>query len=308
MDFKILQAYINFCEVKKLDASWEGLIEFKNNFFGGVGLTMDLKWIKISLDIFYDEKMKLIEAMPENDTINYIWIRLLIQAGRTNAGGLIFLSEGKPYTEEMLATIFNRPINSIRLGMGTLRNLGMIDIDNNNIIRIVNWEKHQNVQGMERVREQTRKRVAKCRSKKKNEECVNDVMESNVTVTKEKEEEDNRYINISIKKKNEDIDKKSIELVSYYEKLLGRVGVLNIPSIRLALNMYDAKYVKMAIDKAIEMDKLTMGYINGILKNWAREGYPKEKVVSNGGEFSGFKPNEPEVLSENERGRAEDLI
>lgn len=90
MDFKILQAYINFCEVKKLDASWEGLIEFKNNFFGGVGLTMDLKWIKISLDIFYDEKMKLIEAMPENDTINYIWIRLLIQAGRTNAGGLIF--------------------------------------------------------------------------------------------------------------------------------------------------------------------------------------------------------------------------
>lgn len=303
MDFKILQAYINFCEVKKLDASWEGLIEFKNNFFGGVGLTMDLKWIKISLDIFYDEKMKLIEAMPENDTINYIWIRLLIQAGRTNAGGLIFLSEGKPYTEEMLATIFNRPINSIRLGVGTLRNLGMIDIDKNNIIRIVNWEKYQNVEGMERVREQTRKRVAKCRAKKKN-----DVMESNVTVTKEKEEEDNRYINISIKKENEDIDKKSIELVSYYENLLGRVGVLNIPSIRLALKMYDLKYVKMAIDKAIEANKITMGYINGILKNWAREGYPKEKGVSNGGEFSGFKPNEPEVLSENERARAEDLI
>lgn len=303
MDFKILQAYINFCEVKKLDASWEGLIEFKNNFFGGVGLTMDLKWIKISLDIFYDEKMKLIEAMPENDTINYIWIRLLIQAGRTNAGGLIFLSEGKPYTEEMLATIFNRPINSIRLGVGTLRNLGMIDIDKDNIIRIVNWEKYQNVEGMERVREQTRKRVAKCRAKKKN-----DVMESNVTVTKEKEEEDNRYINISIKNENEDIDKKSIELVSYYEKLLGRVGVLNIPSIRLALKMYDLKYVKMAIDKAIEANKITMGYINGILKNWAREGYPKEKGVSNGGEFSGFKPNEPEVLSENERARAEDLI
>lgn len=247
--------------------------------------------------------MKLIEAMPENDTINYIWIRLLIQAGRTNAGGLIFLSEGKPYTEEMLATIFNRPINSIRLGVGTLRNLGMIDIDKNNIIRIVNWEKYQNVEGMERVREQTRKRVAKCRAKKKN-----DVMESNVTVTKEKEEEDNRYINISIKKENEDIDKKSIELVSYYENLLGRVGVLNIPSIRLALKMYDLKYVKMAIDKAIEVDKITMGYINGILKNWEREGYPKEKGVSNGGEFSGFKPNEPEVLSENERARAEDLI
>ena len=161
MDFKILQAYINFCEVKKLDASWEGLIEFKNKFFGGVRLTMDLKWIKLSTSIFHDEKMKLIEAMQENDTIICIWIKLLIQAARTNAGGLIFLSEGKPYTEEMLATIFNRPINSIRLGVGTLRNLGMIDIDKNNIIRIVNWEKYQNVEGMERVREQTRKRGAK---------------------------------------------------------------------------------------------------------------------------------------------------
>lgn len=35
MNFKILQSYINFCEVKKLDASWEGLIEFKNKFLGG---------------------------------------------------------------------------------------------------------------------------------------------------------------------------------------------------------------------------------------------------------------------------------
>lgn len=308
MNFKILQSYINFCEVKKLDASWEGLIEFKNKFLGGVRLTMDLKWIKLSTSIFHDEKMRLIEAMQENDTIICIWIRLLIQAARTNASGLIFLSEGKPYTEEMLAIIFNRPISSVRLCVGTLRNLGMIDIDKNNIIRIVNWEKYQNIEGMERVREQTRKRVAKCRTKKKNEESINDLMESNVTVTKEKEEEDNRYINISIKKKNEDIDRKSIELVSYYEKLLGKVGVLNLSSIRLALNMYDFKYVKMAIDKAIEADKITMGYINGILKNWAREGYPKEKGVSDGGEFSGFKPNEPEVLSENERGRAEDLI
>ena len=192
MNFKILQSYINFCEVKKLDASWEGLIEFKNKFLGGVRLTMDLKWIKLSTSIFHDEKMRLIEAMQENDTIICIWIRLLIQAARTNASGLIFLSEGKPYTEEMLAIIFNRPISSVRLGVGTLRNLGMIDIDKNNIIRIVNWEKYQNIEGMERVREQTRKRVAKCRTKKKNEESINDLMESNVTVTKEKEEEDNR--------------------------------------------------------------------------------------------------------------------
>lgn len=263
----------------------------------------DLKWIKISINMFDDEKMKLIEAMPERDTINYIWIRLLLQAARTNAGGFIFLSQKIPYTEEMLSTIFNRPINSIRLGLGTLSNLGMIDIDDENVIKIVNWEKHQNIQGMEKVREQTRKRVAKCRTKKKSE-----VTEGNVTVTQEREKEDNRYINISIKKENEDINRESMELISYYEKILGKVGVLNISSIRLALEMYDIKYVKMAIDKAIEVDKISMNYINGILKNWAREGYPKDNTIVEGGDFSGFKPNEPEVLSEDERGKAKDLI
>jgi phage replisome organizer, putative, N-terminal region len=77
----------------------------------------EVKWIKITTNMFDDEKIKLIDAMPERDTIHYIWIRLLVQAGKTNANGYIFLNENVPYTEEMLSTIFNRPLNSVRLAL-----------------------------------------------------------------------------------------------------------------------------------------------------------------------------------------------
>ena len=123
----------------------------------------DIKWIKITTDMFDDEKIKLIDAMPERDTIHYVWIRLLVQAGKTNTNGYIFLSENIPFTEEMLATIFNRPLNTIRLALNTLVTFKMIEIEDDKLIRIVNWGKHQNIEGMDKIREQNRLRKQKQR-------------------------------------------------------------------------------------------------------------------------------------------------
>ena len=44
----------------------------------------DIKWIKITTDIFNDEKILLIEQMPEADTLLVIWFKLLCMAGRQN--------------------------------------------------------------------------------------------------------------------------------------------------------------------------------------------------------------------------------
>src|SRR5699024_3136074 len=57
----------------------------------------NIKWIKLSTSMFDDEKIKLIEKLPEADTILIIWIKLLSQAGRTNANGYIYLNENVPY-------------------------------------------------------------------------------------------------------------------------------------------------------------------------------------------------------------------
>ena len=105
----------------------------------------DIKWIKLATNMHDDEKMKLIDAMPNRDTIHYVWIRILLLGGKLNANGKVFLSEGKPLTAKMLAVLFSRPLEDIKITLKVLSNFGMIEIASDKVIRIVNWDKHQNI-------------------------------------------------------------------------------------------------------------------------------------------------------------------
>ena len=109
----------------------------------------EVSWIKLKVGMFDDSKIKYIEALPERDTIITIWVKLLTLSGKYNEQGYIMLSENLPYNEEMLANEFSRPINSIiRLAIQTFETLGMIE-KVNGVIKVTNWEKHQNIEGLE---------------------------------------------------------------------------------------------------------------------------------------------------------------
>lgn len=138
----------------------------------------DVKWIKIATDIFNNKKIRVIESMPEGDSIIVIWFKILMAAGIVNDEGNVYFTKEIPYTDQMLATVFNRPLTTIQLALRTFEEFGMIEIVND-VIHVSNWEKYQNVEGMERVREQTRLRVSRHRELKKIECNVT----SNVTVT-----------------------------------------------------------------------------------------------------------------------------
>ncbi len=127
----------------------------------------DITWIKLKTEMFSDDKIKLIESMPEADAIIVIWVKLLTQAGKTNANGYIFLNQNEPLTDEMLSTIFNRPVNTVRLALKILSDFGMIVIDDKGFILIENWEKHQNIEGMNKAGEQSKLRMRKSRTRAK---------------------------------------------------------------------------------------------------------------------------------------------
>src|SRR5690625_351738 len=143
----------------------------------------NVKWIKLSVAMFEDEKIRLIEQMPDADTILVIWVKLLSQAGKTNSSGYIFLSENIPYTDEMLATIYNRPVSTVRLAMNTFVQFGMISIDDDHFIEISNWEKHQNIEGMERVKKLNAERNRRYRERKKQEKLGSENSNGDVSVT-----------------------------------------------------------------------------------------------------------------------------
>lgn len=112
----------------------------------------EIKWIKIVTDIFDDEKILLIESLPEADSIIVCWFKLLCLAGKQNNSGVLMLNDRMPYTDEMLSAIFRRPLQTVRLAIETFESFGMIEIINGTIT-IPNWDKHQNVERIERLRE-----------------------------------------------------------------------------------------------------------------------------------------------------------
>ncbi len=131
----------------------------------------EVKWIKIVTGIFEDEKIKLIETLPECDSVLIIWVKLLCLAGKANQGGAILLSDTIAYTDEMLATIFARPVESIRRALQIFEVYGMIE-QAENVWQIVNWERHQNIEGMDKIKAQNRVRKQRQRAKLKHDSFV----------------------------------------------------------------------------------------------------------------------------------------
>lgn len=124
-----------------------------------------ITWIKLLVAIFEDEKIRLIESLPDRDVVLIIWFKLLTMAGKCNASGHLLLSETIPLNDENLATLFNRPLNTIRLALETFERLGMICREGT--ISITNWEKHQNIEGLEKSRELNRIRNQAYRERQK---------------------------------------------------------------------------------------------------------------------------------------------
>ena len=140
----------------------------------------EVKWIKIVTGIFDDEKIQLIEQMPDGDTILVIWFKLLCLAGKTNNRGIIMLSDKIPYTDEMLSAVFRRPINTVRLALKAFEAYGMVEIVDGTVT-ITNWEKHQSGAKLESIREYNRLAKQAERDRKKLLLCQGHVNESHDT-------------------------------------------------------------------------------------------------------------------------------
>jgi len=217
----------------------------------------DVKWIRINTDMFDNSKIKYLRTLPEGNNIILIWVMLLAKAGKCNSNGYIFLTENIPYTPEILAAEFDFEISTINLALGSLSRLNMI-LQSEETLFITGWEEHQNVEGLEKIREQTRRRVAKCREKQKflpsNVTCNATVTEGNAT-DKEREEEREREEDKNIKK-----EKKKTEfdllIESYTDDLQLRNTIYEFIKMRKAIRSpMTSNALKLMLNK---LDKLSL--------------------------------------------------
>lgn len=125
----------------------------------------DIKWIRLKVGMFNDDRIKVIQAMPEGDAMIVIWIRMLILAGISNAEGYLMISENLPYTEDMLSTIFGKPLSVIRLALKTFETFGMVEACKEGIF-ITDFAAEQS-EKMQNLREYNRVKKAESRERAK---------------------------------------------------------------------------------------------------------------------------------------------
>lgn len=126
----------------------------------------EVKWIKISTGVFDDEAFQMIDDMPERDAIELIWFKLLVLAGKQNNHGLFLFKNAIPYTDEMLSSIFHRPINTVKLAMKTLEEFHLIEtIDD--VYSIPRWDDYQSLDGFDKSQEKNRLRQQRFREKQR---------------------------------------------------------------------------------------------------------------------------------------------
>ncbi len=126
-----------------------------------------VEWIKLYTDLFENEKIKQIADFPDGDALIVIWIRMLILAGKRNDGGYIYLTPSVPYTDKMLASSLQKPLPVVQLALETFKAFGMIDIKDDGYIVVTNWDRYQNIDGLEEIREQGKERSARYRARQK---------------------------------------------------------------------------------------------------------------------------------------------
>ena len=172
----------------------------------------DVKWIKITTDIFDDDKILLIESLPEADSIIVIWFKLLCLAGKQNNSGVFIMGEKIAYTDKMLSTIFRRKESTVQLALKTFEQFGMIELIDG-IITIPNWGKHQNLDQLESKKEYQRKYMKEYREKQKTLLCNTNSKsncktnsKANVSLVDKNREEKTREEETKIEEYNNNVD------------------------------------------------------------------------------------------------------
>ena len=198
---------------------------------------MKLKFIKLDIEIMNDSKIKFIRKMPEGDSLVMMWIGLICIAMKSGIPGTLQIGNNIPFTDELLASELDLQLNTVRLGLKTFQNLKMIELFPDNTYYLTNFEKHQEIDKIERNNELNRQRVKKCREKKKmllqpqNVMITEPLLNDNVTPPdKENKKEKDSYINNQTTETNEEYILMEYELAKYgwsgsMKKLDAEVGL-----------------------------------------------------------------------------------
>ena len=127
---------------------------------------MKLKWIKLTVDMFDNPKIKYIRNLPDGDRVLLVWVAILTMAGRCNANGMLILADTIPYTPKMIADEYGFDHAVVEYAVNVFLKLNML-ADQDGSLEIPGWSEYQSADKMANMQEQHRIRQQRYREKQK---------------------------------------------------------------------------------------------------------------------------------------------
>ena len=199
----------------------------------------EVQWIKLYIEMFDKRKIKKLRRLPAGNDILLIWVMLLAMAGKCNAGGMIFITESVPFTEDDLADELDFDVNTIKLALEAFEKLDMVEIKDGGYINILGWEEHQSIDRLAEIREYNRLKKQESRAKKKLMEGVNDMSMTSQSCQDIEEEEE----------KDKEKESHSFILNREQAKMSFLVGSLGKGVVLLSDEQFDDLLDKLSIDE-----------------------------------------------------------
>lgn len=177
----------------------------------------DVKWIKMRVGMFDGMSFKKIKRAKIGgesfrDKLTAVWFELMDFAGKCNHDGAFISPAEIPFTDLAdIATMIDRDEEELQLCIAFFIKEGMVSVIDD-VYSLSNWSEYQNKDGMDKIREQNRQRVARYREKQR---LLISGVTSNVTETQsnalDKEEE------LRIKNKNKREEEEPKERCTYQQ-------------------------------------------------------------------------------------------
>lgn len=260
----------------------------------------DVGWVRLSTGLFDNPKIKILEMNENGDAFVSLWLRLLCLAGRANDNGMVYVTEGVAYTPDILAAMTGKDVEVITEALELFRKLNMIAVDDGGYIEILGWQKHQNIEGLAKIRTQTKERVKRYREKKKNQsnaDVLDDVTLCNVTcnddvtlrnATEKRREEKNRKEKDDYhhpKRNGDDEEKAHTEIFALWEKNMMPLTPIVGEKLQALLGEVGEAAVEQGILAAVEHGARNFAYVQTVARNYVSGNSKKQNA---GAGYSGM--------------------
>lgn len=249
----------------------------------------DVGWVRLSTRLFENRKIKYLLNQPKGAELVLLWVHLLCAAGTVNDGGRVYISQNVMYTPQSLAADFGVPKTIADKALTLFQDLELIEVESDGCIQILGWEKHQNVTGLEKIREQNRLRKQKQRQCDKSRNVDEDMSrDGHVTecdksrnVTQQRREEKNRKEKDDYhhpKRNDDDEEKTHTEIFALWEKNMMPLTPIVGEKLQALLGEVGEAAVEQGILAAVEHGARNFAYVQTVARNYASGNSKKQNA------------------------------